>query len=317
MYFAENSSNEKCPISLFSTPKGAQCFCDPNNKQLDELCQEVEDCSFEYRCSQRCSRYRSKISCSCYDSYYEVRGSKGIWCESNVSQADTLLYSTSSKIKALNTISLKTSVLVNQVECASLTAAHNYLYFTTYRDYRRAIHASAVGSQISAPLIEWIEYAEKLKCCEIDLIALAPKSGLMFYTSKTSRDDDRFIMKSNMDGSNEVILVDSSFQNPTALTVDELAEKLYWIDRNKLYLASFNGFFKQLALDSFVSYDSEVSLAVSQKNVYVVEKRNNYINTITYRKTTAIKFYQDVYTTSIESLFLYNALQQDIYKVTK
>ena len=53
-----------------------------------------------------------------------------------------------------------------------------------------------------------------------------------------------------MDGSNEVILVDRTFNAPKSLTVDELMERVYWLDGDEHsiqpYSASFNiEFFKQ------------------------------------------------------------------------
>ena len=51
------------------------------------------------------------------------------------------------------------------------------------------------------------------------------------------------IFKSNLDGSNREVLVDSSLQSPDGLAVDWVSQKVYWTDGEKgtIEVASTNG----------------------------------------------------------------------------
>lgn len=73
----------------------------------------------------------------------------------------------------------------------------------------------------------------------------------MFYMQDTKTgENDQFIMKSNMDGSEEdMLLPDESFLNPVSLTIDELTEKLYWLEvaEQRLHSVSFDGSSRQVS----------------------------------------------------------------------
>lgn len=64
----------------------------------------------------------------------------------------------------------------------------------------------------------------------------------MFYTHNATG-DEYFIMKSNMDGSEENALLDMSFYSSISLAVDEWTETLYWLEMRlqALNSVSLNG----------------------------------------------------------------------------
>ena len=71
----------------------------------------------------------------------------------------------------------------------------------------------------------------------------------MFYTKiSPSNRDASFIMRSNMDGSNEDILVDGTFHISTSMAADESIKRLYWfgVDDKKLFSVSFIGGYNEV-----------------------------------------------------------------------
>jgi hypothetical protein len=48
------------------------------------------------------------------------------------------------------------------------------------------------------------------------------------------------IMKSNYDGSNQTVLIDSDIKEPNALVIDLEDFRIYWIDRQLYTLSSFD-----------------------------------------------------------------------------
>lgn len=65
----------------------------------------------------------------------------------------------------------------------------------------------------------------------------------MFYTMKSNFQDELFIVKSNMDGLNEHLMIDGTFRYPVPLAVEESIQKVYWLEsaENVIHSVSFNG----------------------------------------------------------------------------
>lgn len=104
------------------------------------------------------------------------------------------------------------------------------------------------------------EICVQMKCCNVSYVALAPKfrwvfvsiseqitylgvylghclltrtldpNRWMFYVKASDLPNENFIMKSNMDGSNENVLIDGTLRGVTAIAVDESFSRLYWLD---------------------------------------------------------------------------------------
>ncbi|XP_065210707.1 vitellogenin receptor-like [Planococcus citri] len=266
---------DKCPNSYFNTPSGPMCLCDPNKPEMKNLCKEVEPCRKENSCSQRCFQFRSKMFCSCYDNYTftEVRSSSGFICVSKVSYDNLLAYATSTAIKIVNMTSGENIFTKKKVQCDEVAGTRDHLYYTTYDDSdRKSIYKTAISSGATTKVIRSkstivslaVDYITdnlyfttntslsvcssdgkiclQLKCCNVRYVALAPKFGLMFYVKKSDYQDDKFIMKSAMDGSNEDYMVDGGFRHFTPLAVDESTRKLYWSQQegNEIWSLSFD-----------------------------------------------------------------------------
>lgn len=65
----------------------------------------------------------------------------------------------------------------------------------------------------------------------------------MFYTQNIDGETERLIMKSNMDGSEESVLLDVNFYYFISLAVDEWTETVYWLETfsKKLHSVSMYG----------------------------------------------------------------------------
>lgn len=65
----------------------------------------------------------------------------------------------------------------------------------------------------------------------------------MFFTRYILGEDEQLIMKSNMDGSKEGLLLDMSFYSSISLNVDEWTETVYWWETKLqvLHSVSMNG----------------------------------------------------------------------------
>ncbi|KAK7873804.1 hypothetical protein R5R35_005788 [Gryllus longicercus] len=61
-------------------------------------------------------------------------------------------------------------------------------------------------------------------------LALDQCSQILFWTSYIVRDGVGYIESSNLDGSNRIKLHQNNLHNPTDLTIDQAARKLYWCD---------------------------------------------------------------------------------------
>lgn len=65
----------------------------------------------------------------------------------------------------------------------------------------------------------------------------------MFYTQNIFGEDEQVIMKSNMDGSEESVLLDKNFYHLIYLAIDEQTRTVYWFEvkTKKLHSISFDG----------------------------------------------------------------------------
>ncbi|XP_065210708.1 vitellogenin receptor-like [Planococcus citri] len=314
-----NKLLDKCPNSYFNTPNGPMCFCDPKNPEMKNLCKEIEPCKKEHTCSQRCLQFRSKMFCSCYENYIftEVRSSSGFICVSKVSYDNLLAYSTSTAIKIVNMTSGENIFTKKKVQCGDIAGTRDHLYYTTYDDSdRKTIYKTSISSGATTKVIRSkssivsmaldyitgnlyfttntslavcssdVKICMQLKCCNVRHVALAPKFGLMFYMKKSDYQDEKFIMKSAMDGSNEDYLVDGGFAHFTPLAVDESTRKLYWsqLEEHEIWSLSFDEEYGDLrsikyhgVLKYFTVLDSELFFTKLWDNeIYRVENVERY-----------------------------------------
>lgn len=70
----------------------------------------------------------------------------------------------------------------------------------------------------------------------------------MFYTRNVADGVGRLIMKSNMDGSKESVLLDVNYYYFISLAIDEWTETVYWLETisKTLYSVTLNGLNKRV-----------------------------------------------------------------------
>ncbi|XP_065210720.1 low-density lipoprotein receptor-related protein 2-like [Planococcus citri] len=262
----------RCPHAYYPLPlsSGAICLCNSSSGVSQNLCKEVKDCTSESRCDQRCSKYKNRILCSCFEDYVEVAVSNGFKCRSKQHYGTRLIYSTSNQIKSLNATTKRTIVIKKDVQTQVLAAALDTVYYTTYRDMSKSIYRISKdtysaqkmldsNSPIVSIAVDYItenvyftsngslsvcskkgEICLQLICCNVSYVVLNPKNGTMFYTKLADKPNERFLMRANMDGSRETIYVDGSFPDITPIAVDEEFYRLYWLEGNKIHSISLH-----------------------------------------------------------------------------
>ncbi|XP_065210704.1 low-density lipoprotein receptor-related protein 2-like [Planococcus citri] len=321
-----------CPHSYYPTPRGARCLeskSGHNHESMPSKIEDLKNCTNEYICDQECFLYGKRAICSCYDDYIRVPSAagNGFRCQSNVSSQDLLVYSTTSQIKVFNLTTVKDTVIKKPLECAVLTAAHDYIYYTTYSSNTSSIFKHSLSSNntieiklnhsldspISSIAVDYItenlyfttntalfvcsnnaenRICMQIKCCNVNYVALAPSYGLMFYTKASSRPGERLIMRSNMDGSDETILVDGSFRISTPLATDESIRRVYWLDseiRSKTILsASFYGDKSEIRASGNLGIPVSITALNSRifftkyrdDEIYILENKEHFVKSI-------------------------------------
>lgn len=107
-------------------------------------------------------------------------------------------------------------------------------------------------------------------------IALHPQAGYMFWTDWAV--DDPSVSRANLDGSNvKKLFVTPDVEWPNGITVDYIAERIYWVDARNDYIASSNldgnHFRKIIHTDERVSHPFAV--AVFKDNMYWDDWKQN------------------------------------------
>ncbi|XP_065210711.1 low-density lipoprotein receptor-related protein 1B-like [Planococcus citri] len=344
----DSQTCRKCRHFCLPTPNGPQCVCDSKEYEMSKLCREIENCTGSSSCSQQCSRYKNSTLCSCFENYHEVQDIDGVKCRSDVWLNIVLLYSTTSKIKKLVINGYKAptvhsyEIVQNETSFTTLTAAKDTLYYATYHDNKGNIMETSMHSRLTYDVIQldspitslaadWITdnlyftsnkslfvcskkrrrriYAQ-LKCCTVDYVAVAPKFGWMFYTHNEIGDNEQLIMKSNMDGSNESILLDMSFHYPITLTADEWAERVYWfeIQTQLLHSVGFDGNNKQKWNRYILSeWNFSPHFSILERQSFFVRNHSNEI--FSSENSSFINFthfYTDGDANNLKYLYAYN-----------
>ncbi|XP_065210726.1 very low-density lipoprotein receptor-like [Planococcus citri] len=348
----DSSIMKKCPNAYFVTANGPQCLCDSNDNQSTPMCSNIGPCARYSNCEQRCIKFKANSQCSCFEGFHPVNGSNGVNCRNNVWYGNAVLYATMLKIKMLNVTSKSTIIVQNEVHnCTALTAANNNLYYaTTLLNNYGSISKSSITAyaksetliKTSSPIISVaIDYitnniyytsnnsltvctnngqiCKLLKCCDIGAVALAPKSGWVFYLKAHSMysANSVLLMKSNMDGSNETIFSDDVYRGDVSIAVDESESKLY-------LLAVTDGYYK--AKVERISFDAEFKESVDTRKVrsltvltndtfFIIDQRNDIYHTKELRdlrntNDDSNAFFRDNSTSTTKFLYGYNYLLQ-------
>ncbi|XP_065210742.1 low-density lipoprotein receptor-related protein 1-like [Planococcus citri] len=362
-------SDEFSACDKICGPGKFKCVGDRTCLNFTAYCNTIKDCadgSDEHRCGNEvrindCHFHERKFLCydklKCLDLEYTCDDNcncfdcsdEGENCTKTVPHGHLLVYSTPSRIKVLNLTTNHLNIIENLVEVATLTAAHDYIYFTKYQDDSRRLYKISISSKNTSEVLQWnepitsvsIDYItnniyfsteravlvctrEHKKSCEHILmsrdasnVALAPRSGMLFFTRRASQGDKKFIYKAGMDGTEEDIAVDGTFSDPVSLTVDESTETLYWLEKqeNKIHSIRYTGGSDQLIKSvEHGGNNSTASITVLQNKVLFAKNQDNKITSLEGSQEFT-PFYADVKTLSIEWLYAYNPLQNKIAKM--
>ncbi|XP_065204428.1 vitellogenin receptor-like [Planococcus citri] len=142
-------------------------------------------------------------------------------------------------------------------------------------------------------------------------IGLAPRSGLLFTSVGTvwHHYSDARILKSSMDGSNQILFYEhrGKILHPISLTVDELSEKVFWIDPDlgEIDCIQFDGknwrrIFQSRQLHVF-------AISEFENNLFWTEENKNIIG-MHLKNTTDLIIDQNA--TSVKYLYAFNPVLQ-------
>ncbi|XP_065219614.1 vitellogenin receptor-like [Planococcus citri] len=305
-----------CKHSCLTTPSGPQCFCNASipESESSSICKEIEECGKDAICQHRCVKYQGVERCSCGENYISKPRTLGRSCFTHVAYRNVLIYSTKRDIKAFDLKTNTTSVILENVKCKGLSAAHMYLYYSvadkkTGYVYKKSVVFGASNRvfETHSPIIfsidvDWLTgnlYFSTDKalgvCSEDGLfcaliktlsftdschIALAPRYGLLFHSLRVLHNqyEDSRIVKSSMDGSDETVLVSEGLRHPMSLTLDENSQKVYWTDCDlgEIESIQFNGNNRKKWFSE--SRKNIFTISVFEGNVFWTEEKNNIIN---------------------------------------
>ncbi|XP_065209280.1 vitellogenin receptor-like [Planococcus citri] len=334
-----------CDHLCFPSPRGSTCLSNNNTRQVSSL--DLQECGPDAVCDQKCVMYEGIERCSCKENYRGKPGTKGKECVSHVSYENLLLYSTSKEIKLLNFTANETRVIRKDVQCTCLAAAGDYLYYGIEdKKYKGYVYKSSIrtgetdliinttykgSARIYTIDIDWITgniyfstnqfigvcsedgaFCTRVKSLgEADLchIGLAPRSGLLFTAMGAVFHHHPYsrILKTSMDGSNQIPIYDGDIPHPISLTVDESSEKVFWIDSDlgEIQSIGFGGknwkkIFRSSPFNVFTISAFESSLFWTEENK----------NTIGMNFDNSTKFIIDKNATSVKYLYAFNPVLQ-------
>ncbi|XP_065210731.1 vitellogenin receptor-like [Planococcus citri] len=335
-----------CDHFCLPSPHGSLCLChnytrDPTDPSL--LCEQLKECGEHNHCDQKCVLYEGIDRCSCRENYLGVPNTKGEKCISDVSYENLLLYSTNNEIKLFNFTANGAFVLRKDVECKGLAAAGDYFYYGTADKNTGYVHKTSMVTgetdltiETYSPIIfsidvDWItgniyfstdqslgvcskeeEFCAELKSLIVSdscHLSVAPRTGFLFYSLGSVQHwyQHSRIMKASMDGSNERVLYGRNLRHPIALTVDELSEKVYWMDSDlgEIHTIQFNGKnWRSLFVGSQVHI---FTINKFEGNLFWTEESKNYIG---LNFETDTKLIHDKNATSVKYLYAFNPVLQ-------
>ncbi|XP_065210712.1 vitellogenin receptor-like [Planococcus citri] len=343
-----------CPLFCLPTPDGPQCACDPNNtNESSQFCsREIRHCDHYTNCDQYCYIYNGKMQCWCSEGFHDVHHYDYPYnkeCRSNEWQDNVLIYSTISKIKAINMTSKKVQIIQTEFNHqTALTGANNHIYYARFHNDRSYIFKTRIQGGKADPIIEsassitslsvdWItqsvyftsngslsvcnndgKLCVELECCnDADNVVIFPNFGQMYYTEKSDFQNERNVIKSNMDGSEKNILIDASFVHPLSLAINEKKKTLYVyeLSTNSLYSISLlepgAEISMQLQLKTYHLESKEIfssSFTVLDNQLYFSKpNHSNIIYALHDNHHKVIRdFYTDLETNAIIHLYAYN-----------
>ncbi|XP_065210727.1 low-density lipoprotein receptor-related protein 1B-like [Planococcus citri] len=344
----ENFCNT-CSQPCLPTPDGPQCACcSTEEHESSPICQEILPCDPNNKCDQKCVRFFNKERCLCDENYQTSRDeiTFNSYCWSNVSHENVLLYSTTNQIKAFNLTTNITTVIEDKLNCLSLTAAHNYVYCAVRRNNTAYILKISQNSDelieivksdsrtIYSIGVDWItgniyfttnlslsvctndgKICMKMKSLSLGdsyHVGLAPRFGFMFWTiSSRNEHEESKIFRSAMDGSGERVLVGEDLRYPTSLVVDELTERVYWLETDvqfSIKSVQFNGKNKKEWISglwlpwnifAFSVFEKMTFFSTRTSTIHSAEKFNNSGVHIVDKSAASVKY-----------VFAYNPLLQ-------
>ncbi|XP_067654975.1 low-density lipoprotein receptor-related protein 4-like [Haliotis asinina] len=257
------SNQGNCSHMCVQTSIGAKCTC-PVGYQLAKdkrTCEDFDECGFDGTCSQMCENTRGSYKCSCVSGYRlkpDGRGCKALGGEAY------LIFANRVDIRRVTTDrSEYTSILEGLRNAIALDFHHEKgLVFWSDITLDKIKRAYLNGSKIkeivadglespSGLAVDWVHNmlfwtdagTSRIEVADLEgnhrkvliwenlekprAIAAHPKRGAIFWTDWGSTPK---IERASMDGSERMLLANTSLFWPNGLTVDYAAERIYWAD---------------------------------------------------------------------------------------
>ncbi|KAK0094293.1 hypothetical protein PV326_011340, partial [Microctonus aethiopoides] len=286
----DNSDEKSCDAN----------HCMKNAHLCDQLC-IVNGTSYECRCKEGYELQPDKKTCKASDSYSE----------------SLLLYSTGTELKVANFSSLdnRTELISNLTDVIAIAMDALHIYWADWVDdytdnviYRSLLYenkpelflSSGIG-YVEEIAVDWVTsniyYIDSMKklfaactnngeyCTGLlrgdhlypSSLALNPVLGEMYW-SEWSESVMGYIGKSKMNGDGRTALVKYNIVHPTAVTIDHVKQRLYWVDIVLKHIESINvdgtGRHKIGSSEGMTIH----SLAVLEDRLYWSDFRHHTIN---------------------------------------
>ncbi|XP_063677803.1 low-density lipoprotein receptor-related protein 2-like isoform X1 [Bolinopsis microptera] len=173
-----------------------------------------------------------------YDFDYDYQSNLLFWCSGDTQDLQSAMHKNLWKASYDNSQLIEAAKIADGIDCVSIAVdwINKKVYWVTANSGQ--LVASNYDGTNQATLL-WRNVGWNLRA-----VAVSPKSGYIFWSNCGA---DPHIGRANMDGSHPTFLIKESegdqIMEPTAMTVDQNTNHLYWIDAHyrTLHIMDFNG----------------------------------------------------------------------------
>uniref|UniRef100_A0A8C5A5R6 EGF-like domain-containing protein n=1 Tax=Gadus morhua TaxID=8049 RepID=A0A8C5A5R6_GADMO len=266
-----------CTQDCQDLPVGYKCKCWPGFRLKDDgkTCVDVDECSSILPCSQRCINTYGSYKCLCVDGYEALERSPNV-CKALSAEEPFLIMADHHEIRKLSVDGSNYTILkqgLNNIIHIDFDYRKEFIYWVdstrpSGRKINRmrlngsdlkVVHKTAVPSALA---VDWI--GKNLYWCDVERktmevskanglyptvlissglknptdLVLDPQTGYVFWVDCC---EAPHIGRIGMDGSGQVVIIDTEIYSPMALTIDYTTKRLYWADDNHILFANMDG----------------------------------------------------------------------------
>ncbi|CAN7993050.1 unnamed protein product [Ixodes hexagonus] len=272
--------NGGCAHVCRESPTGPKCSCHPGYYLTGDFktCEDLDECRQAGHCSHFCTNTKGSFKCTCAEGYAIAADRQ--YCKAQSGDA-SLLYLLPNQIRSFS-MRGHAQHLLAQDDLADMHGLDYHfddkaIYWTEMQEGTINVMLLAkkkpqtVLDNVHRPFhvaVDWItaniyftDGWVHIQACEftfkhctdvldttyshVNSFALAANHGIMFWCvwNAVLGKNDGIIERSNMDGSDRVILVSDKILWPCSITIDHVHMLIYWADSNKNVIesATFDG----------------------------------------------------------------------------